>query len=290
MPSRWTERRTRFRSIIAGSRCVYPASVHDPISGRIAADLGFEAGMFAGSVASMAVLGAPDLIVLTLTEFAEQAHRIARAADLPLLVDADHGYGNALNVMRTVEELETAGVAGLSIEDTLLPRTYAAPAAPQFLSLEEGVGKIKAAVAARRDPDLIIAARTSAIEVTGVEDAIARATAYEATGADAMFLVGVRTRDQLDAIAPRLRLPLILGGAGAPLIDLDYLSSRNVRICLQGHQPFQAAARAIYETLKALREGTSPAELDRLASGDLMRKVTRADDYERWTREFLGPR
>src|ERR1700674_4325233 len=122
--SRWQARRERFRSVLSGNKCIYPGSVYDAISARIAEDLGFEVGIFAGSVASMTVLGAPDLIVLTLTEFAEQAHRICRAGSLPLLVDADHGYGNALNVMRTVEELETAGVAALSIEDTALPRTF----------------------------------------------------------------------------------------------------------------------------------------------------------------------
>ena len=106
-----TRRRERYRSILAGDQCVYPGSVFDPISARIAEDLGFEGGMFAGSIASGTVPGAPDLIVLTLTEFAQQIHRICRAGDLSLMVDADHGYGNALNVMRTVEELETAGVA-----------------------------------------------------------------------------------------------------------------------------------------------------------------------------------
>src|ERR671938_2028048 len=120
----WTERRERFRAILAGPRCVHPGSVYDAISARIAEDLGFEVGMFAGSTASLAVLGAPDLIVLTLTEFAGQAYRINRAGGLALLVDSDHGYGNALNVKRTVEELETAGVAALTIEDTLLPRPY----------------------------------------------------------------------------------------------------------------------------------------------------------------------
>src|SRR5260370_39892302 len=113
----WTDRRERFRAILAGGRCIYPGSVFDPISARIAEDLGFEAGMFAGSVASLAVLGAPDLIVVTLTEFAEQAYRICRAGNLPLLVDADHGYGNALNVMRTVQGLDAAGGAALTIED-----------------------------------------------------------------------------------------------------------------------------------------------------------------------------
>ena len=113
--SRWSERRSRLRAVLSGNKCVHPGSVFDPISARIAEDLGFEVGMLAGSVASFTVLGAPDIIVLTLTEFADQAHRICRAGNLPLLCDADHGYGNALNVMRTVEELETAGVAALSI-------------------------------------------------------------------------------------------------------------------------------------------------------------------------------
>src|SRR6185503_13571237 len=122
-----------------------------PISVRIAEDIGFEVAMFAGSVASLAVLGAPDLIVLTLTEFAEQALRINRAGTLPLLVDADHGYGNALNVKRTVEELEIAGVAALTIEDTLLPAAYGAAGKMSLISLEEGVGKMKAALAGRQD-------------------------------------------------------------------------------------------------------------------------------------------
>src|SRR5437879_2442795 len=122
----WTERRERFRAILSGNRCVHPGSVYDAISARIAEDLGFEAGMFAGSIASFTVLGAPDVVVLTLTEFAQQAYRINRAGKLPLLVDADHGYGNALSVKRTVEELETAGVAALTIEDTVLPTPYGA--------------------------------------------------------------------------------------------------------------------------------------------------------------------
>jgi oxaloacetate decarboxylase len=288
MPSRWSARRTRFRGILAGGACVHPASVHDAVSARIAADLGFELGMFAGSVASLAVLGAPDLIVLTLSEFADQAYRIGRAAELPLLVDADHGYGNALNVMRTVEELENAGVAALSIEDTSLPRGYGSSNEPELLSLEEGVGKMKSALAARRDPDLAIVGRTSAAAITGVEDAIGRAKAYEAAGVDAMFLVGIKRKEHLEAAAAaKLRIPIILGG-GAILGDRAYLASKGVRVSLQGHQPFQAAVRAIHDTLKALRDGTAPADLENLASNELMAKVTRSADYAAWTRDFLA--
>ena len=164
--SRWKKRREGLREILEGDECVHPASVHDPVSVRIAEDLGFEMGMFAGSVASLTVLGAPDLILLTLTEFASQAYRICRASNLPVLADADHGYGNALNVMRSVEELEAAGIAGLTIEDTALPQAFAASGKPALISLEEGVGKIRAAVAARRDKNLVMAGRTSAAAIT----------------------------------------------------------------------------------------------------------------------------
>jgi carboxyvinyl-carboxyphosphonate phosphorylmutase len=285
--SRWSERRERFRAILSGARCVYPGSVFDPISARIAEDLGFEVGMFAGSIASFTVLGAPDLILLTLSEFADQAHRICRAGNLPLLCDADHGYGNALNVMRTVEELETAGIAGLSIEDTALPQPFGSKGKAQLLSIEEGVGKMRAAVAARHDSGLVIAGRTSAASITSVADAIARAKAYEAAGVDAIFLVGVKTRADLDAIAGEIELPLILGGVGKELLDLAYLSERNVRVCLQGHQPFMAAVQAVHDTLKALREGTPADRLERVADDEMMKRLTRNGDYARWSKDWL---
>ena len=256
----WTDRRQRFRALLAGDRCYHPGSVFDPISARIAEDLGFEIGMFAGSVASMTVLGAPDLIVLTLSEFAAQAYRINRAGNLPLMVDADHGYGNALNVKRTVEELETAGVSGMSIEDTELPTPHGTTR-PRLVSIAEGVGKMKAALAGRQDPALCIAGRTSAITITGLDDAIVRGKAYEAVGVDALFFVGIKTRAELDAISAATRLPLIMGGVSGELTDRDYLAARRVRIALQGHQPFAAGVKAVHDTLKSLREGTAPSKL-----------------------------
>lgn len=279
--------RERFRAVLSGQNCVYPGSVHDPISARIAEDLGFEVGMLAGSVASLAVLGAPDLIVLTLTEFADLARRICRAGSLPLMVDADHGYGNALNVKRTVEELEVAGIAGLSIEDTLLPRSFRSGGRPELLSLEEGVGKMKAALAGRSDPALCIFGRTSAAGITGTEDCIARVKAYAAAGVDAIFLVGVKERAQLEAIVAEVSLPIMLGGAGPNMMDRDYLASVGVRICLQGHQPFAAGVQAVYSTLKALRDGTDPKQLQGLPTDALTKQVTRGADYDRWTGDFL---
>jgi len=204
------------------------------------------------------------------------------------MVDADHGYGNALNVKRTVEELEMAGISGMSIEDTDLPQPFGTVGQTKLLSVEEGVGKMKGALSGRKDPDLVIAGRTSAAAVTGIDDAIARAQAYEAAGVDAIFLVGVKSREELDKAAAAIKLPFILGSAGPDMMDLDYLSSRNVRICLQGHQPFSAAVQAVHDTLKALRDGTAPKDLKGVASADLMKRVTRDADYQRWTKEFLG--
>jgi carboxyvinyl-carboxyphosphonate phosphorylmutase len=283
----WSKRRERFRALLAEGRCFYPASVFDPISARIAEDLGFEVTMFAGSIASFTVLGAPDIVMLTLTEFASQVLRICRAGHLPLLVDADHGYGNALNVKRTVEELEIAGVCALTIEDTLLPASFGRSEGKDLISVEEGVAKMRAALAGREDRNLVIVGRTSAVATTGVADAIARARAYAATGVDAMFFAGVRTRAQLDAIASDLKIPIFLGGAGAELYDRDYLASRGVHICLQGHSPFLAAVRAVHETLKALRDGTPPSDIKAVASADLMKRVTREAEYDKWSEEFL---
>jgi oxaloacetate decarboxylase len=283
----FSERRKRLRAVLSGRRCIHPGSVYDALSARIAEDLGFEAGMFAGSIASLAVLGAPDLVVLTLTEFAEQARRICRAGTLPLIVDADHGYGNALNVRRTVEELENAGVAALTIEDTLLPQPFGG-GKEQLVPTDEAVGKMRAALSARSDPELIVVGRTSALPFVGIDEAIARARAYEAAGVDAVFFVGMKSRAQLDAIAPAVGLPIFLGNVGPELMDGGYLGSRGVRVCLQGHQPFMAALRAVHDTLQALREGTPPAQIAGLPAAEFLGKVTRDDDYRRWMRDYLG--
>jgi len=279
-------RRDFLRSILSGSACVRPGSVYDAVSIRIAEDLGFEVGMFGGSVASLAVLGDPDVTLITLTELAEQMRRMSRASALPVLVDADHGYGNALNVRRTVEELEAAGAAGLTIEDTLLPQAFG-EARTQLISLAEGIGKMKAALEARGDRSLVIIGRTGAASVTSLDDAIARANAYEATGVDALFFTGVKTKSQLEAIAKATRLPIVLGGAPEDMSDSVYLRELRVRIALQGHAPFAAATQAVYETLKALREGVSPKALKGLASAELTRRVSREADVKARSNEFL---
>src|ERR1700744_2303329 len=279
------QRREKLRSILSGMRCVRTGSVYDAISIRIAEDIGFEVGMLGGSVASLAVLGDPDITLITLTELAEQMRRMSRAAHLPVLVDADHGYGNALNVGRTVQELDAAGAAGLTIEDTLLPQSFGEKKT-QLVSLEEGVGKMKAAVDGRRDPALVILARTGAASITSLGDAIERARAYEAAGGDGLFFTGIKSRSELDAIAEATRLPIVLGGAPEDMSDLDYLHARRVRIALQGHAPISAATQAVHDTLKALREGTLPKNLKGLASSELTARGPRDADKNKRISEF----
>jgi carboxyvinyl-carboxyphosphonate phosphorylmutase len=282
----YQKRREALRAILSGSDCIHPGSVYDAISIRIAEDLGFEIGMFGGSVASLAVLGDPDVALITLTELAEQMRRMSRSASLPVVVDADHGYGNALNVRRTIEELEAAGAAGLTIEDTLLPPAFG-ETKTQLISLEEGIGKMKGALDARRDPSLAIIGRTGAVSISSLEDAIARARAYEATGVDALFFTGIKAKAELEAISKATRLPIILGGAPEAMSDLVYLGGQRVKIALQGQAPISAATQAVYATLKALREGTPPKALTGLASADLSARVTREAEVKTRLAEFL---
>jgi carboxyvinyl-carboxyphosphonate phosphorylmutase len=283
-----SEQRKRFRAVLAGSKCLSPASVFDPLSARVAEAVGYEIGMLAGSVASNTTLAAPDLIVLTLTEFAEQIRRIMRVSKLSLLVDADHGYGNALNVMRTVQELEHAGVSALSIEDPSLPLRFGqAAGADELISTAEMVGKLRAAVEARRDPSLVIAGRTAALKVEGIDGAVARAKAYAATGVDAIFVVGLETLDQLQAIHDTAKLPVIIGSAPASLKRED-LAARGARVMLQGHQPVAAAVKALHETYTHLYNGGAAADLkSKIASPQEMERLVDADTYKKWQREYL---
>lgn len=280
------ESRAQLRAILGGERCAVASSLFDPMSARIADALGFEVGLMGGSVASLAVLGAPDLALITLTELAEQARRVCRAGRLSVVVDADHGYGNALNVMRTVEELESAGVAGVTIEDTALPLAFAGEtAAPPLISLEEGVGKMKAALKAR-SAEMAVLGRTHAVMFAGIDDAIQRLQAYERAGVDALFVPYLKSRAQLDAIAQAVRLPLVLAGCDASLADTDYLGSRRVRIWMSGHQPFAAAVGAMYEAQRAMREALVPQPLPGSASTALMASLTRSADYEAMKRDY----
>jgi len=283
---KWTDRRNRFRAILNGGDCVRPASVFDPLSARIAEHLGFEIGLFAGSTASLTILGAPDLVLLTASELVQQAQRICRATSIPLLVDGDHGYGNALNVARTVEELANVGAAAATIEDTILPTPFGGAGTAGLISLEEGVGKMRAAVAARPDETFVVIGRTNAGS-TRIDDTIRRLSAYEGAGVDALFIVGLKSLAELSAITSATTLPLILAGISAELENAN-LSVCRVRINLQGHLPIMAAVQSVYETMKALRDGTNLVQIKNVASNALLKTITRTASYDEATREYMS--
>src|SRR3990167_4974611 len=274
--------RRNFRDLLATPLCVETASVFDPMSARIAADLGFEVGILGGSVASLQVLAAPDFALITLSEFVEQATRIGRVAQLPFIADADHGYGNALNVMRCVVELERAGIAALTIEDTLLPAQFGRKST-DLIGVDEGVGKLRAALEARVDSEMAIIARTNA-GILPVQEVIRRTQAYQAAGADAICLVGVEDFAHLEQIAAALSIPLMLVTYGNPkLRDNARLASLGVRIVVNGHAAYFAAIKATYDCLREQR-GVDACDLN---ATELTHKYTQPEDYIVWAREFM---
>jgi carboxyvinyl-carboxyphosphonate phosphorylmutase len=276
--------RSNFRELLASKQCVETASVFDPMSARIAADLGFEVGILGGSVASLQVLAAPDFALITLSEFVEQATRIGRVAQLPFIADADHGYGNALNVMRTVVELERAGVAALTIEDTLLPAQFGRKST-DLISIDEGIGKVKAALEARVDTELSIIARTNAA-VLPVEAVVERTQAYEKAGADGICIVGIKDFEHLEQISEKLTVPLMLVTYGNPkLNDSQRLANLGVRVVVAGHAAYFAAIKATYDSLRAQRHLTQSTS--NLSATELTHTYTQPESCVAWAKEFM---
>lgn len=278
--------RKRLQALLAGQKCVSPASVYDPMSMRMAADLGFEVAMLGGSVAALAVLGAPDHTLLTLSDFSGLCRRLCRTGALPLLVDADHGFGNALNAMRCVEELEASGVSGMTLEDSELPAPFGAPDG-RITGIDEAAAKIAAAVAARSDPDFAVVARTTigAELMTGgmpVEDLRERAAAFAAAGAQAIFLARARRIAEVETVSSASGLPIILAAAKGELEGAD-LAALGVRICLRGHDTIVRATAGAWRSLAkaAGSEGTLP--------DDLMARFSEAERYDRLVATYLKP-
>lgn len=271
-----------------GNHCVIASSVFDPVSARIARAIGAQVGVLGGSAASQVILGAPDIVLLTASELVEQARRICRTQSVPLVVDADHGYGNALNVMRTVQELQCAGVAAVCIEDSVLPREFESGQAQGLVSIDEGRKKMAAALEARGNGPMLIVARTNATATTGVEDAVRRLQAYEETGVDAIFVPYLKHRKDFDQIAAAVRLPMILGGCDESLFDLDYLAARGVRVWVWGHQTLAIATHALYEAMKAVHQGTPPGKLTAGVQSAVSGIATATDHYEDLTRRYLS--
>ena len=273
--------------ILHSSQCIVASSVFDAVSARLAQAIGSDVGILGGSAASQTVLGAPDIVLLTATELVEQARRICRTNCVNLIVDADHGYGNALNVMRTIEDLQSVGVAATCLEDSVLPRAFDSDQTLRLISIEEGRQKMLAALQARANGAMLVLGRTNAMAATDVDDAIRRLQAYQAVGVDALFLPYLKRREDLDQIAAAVSLPLIVAGSDESLFDLDYLTERGVKIWMWGHQPQAIATAALFEAMKAAHSGVPPRELLKHTDPDTASIATATNLYASLTQRYL---
>lgn len=280
------QRRERFREILSRDEITRPASIYDAISARLAEDAGFDLGILSGSVANQAILGAPDLALATLSEVAEQARRISRGSSLPFWIDADHGYGNAFSVMRTIEDLEAAGASAVSIEDTHLPRPFGGTATA-LISIDEFSGKLCAAVRARQDPSFVVIGRTASFDREGMEAAKRRIESCNEAGVDCIHIAGRATPDELQALASVTNLPIIANGE---IADSPVALACGVRIAEWNHVPFSAVINTLRDSYAYLLAGGAAADLQQKggASTQLTRVALSHDHYDDAAHQFLG--
>ena len=234
----------RFRRVISGSTCVLAANIFDPLSARIADMLGYEVCVLSGSVGKAANLGVPDIVLSNMSDVVDHCRRITRMTEVSLMVDAEDGFGNAVNVRRTVQEMEAAGVAAIEIEDNVVPKKFNVQS-PGLVSKEEQVGKLHAAVAARTDPSTVIVARTSALAECPLEEALDRVQAYASTGAEALMLATVpRGRADIAAVHQATSLPLcVLNPPPEARNDAAFLAANGVRILMLGNPTYAVAVQ-----------------------------------------------
>jgi len=272
--------RERFREVLSRSSCTLAANIFDPLSARIAYMLDYEVCFLSGSVGKVANLGVPDIVLYNSSDSVDHCRRIMRMAEVSLMLDGEEGFGNAVNTMRTIKELEAVGVSAIEIEDNIA-RTRFAGDDPGLASKAEQVGKLEAAVAARRDPTTVIVARTSALSYCPLDEALDRISAYSQTGVEAVRLAGLRTREQLEAVHQATPLPLtVLSPPEDISNDPEFMAANGVRIVMAGNPAFSIAVKAVYDCLKHLKDGGRLDELSpKEASPELLRDVNRTDEF-----------
>jgi methylisocitrate lyase len=240
----------------------------------------------------MSQFGLPDIGLTTVTELVEQARRVANATSVPIVCDADTGYGNPLNVRRTVQALEDAGVAGIQLEDQVAPKRCGHFDGKSVISREEMVQKVHAALDARRDPDIVIIARTDARAVVGYEDAIERALAYREAGADAIFVEAPRTIDEMRDIAARIPAPLLINiveGGKTPQLSFDDYARLGFRIVLYPTAAVRVTAKALDGFYRHLHlERTSTGFTDRMATFEERNEINDLAGYTHLTERYAA--
>jgi 2-methylisocitrate lyase-like PEP mutase family enzyme len=251
--------RRRLRQLLEGRRPVIAPGAYDALSARLVEQAGFDAVYLTGFGASASLLGRPDVGLLSGTEMVDHARRLVQAVDVPVVADADTGYGNPINVIRTVREYEQAGVAALHLEDQASPKRCGHLRGKLLVPVDDMVAKVSAAVAARRDPDLVLIARTDARAVEGIDAAIARARAYGEAGADVLFVEAPATVEEVEQVAASLAgWPLLFNwveGGRTPPVPLDRLGELGFSLVIFPIGPLLAATGAVRERLAQLGAG-----------------------------------
>ncbi|MGY1592324.1 oxaloacetate decarboxylase [Geodermatophilus sp. SYSU D00708] len=251
--------RSRLRELLAAPRPLVAPGAYDALSARLVEQAGFDAVYMTGFGTTASLIGRPDVGLLTGAEMVDNARRIAAAVEVPVIADADTGYGNALNVVRTVQLYEQAGVAGIQLEDQVMPKKCGHMSGKALIGTDEMAGKVRAAVAARQDADLVVIARTDAVAVTGVDDALARARAYADAGADLLFIEAPTSEADIERIAAELRgvAPLVFNwaeGGRTPPLSLARMTELGFALVIYPIGTLLAATagmRALLESLKA---------------------------------------
>ncbi len=280
--------RERFRTVLSTPDCTLAANIFDPLSARIAHMLDYEVCFLSGSVHKVANLAMPDIVLVNMSDLVDVCRRITRIAEVSLMHDGEDGFGNAVNVVRSVKELEAAGVAAIEIEDAIPPTKFNQQDLGLFSQAEQ-VGKLEAAVAARTDPMTVIVARTTALAQFPLDEALERIKSYSQTGVEAIRLAGLKTREQLEAVHKATPLPLtVLSPPDNMMNDMDFLAANGVSIVMTGNPAFGMAIQAIYDSFKHLKDGGSVADLaPREASAELIRQVNRTDEFIQLQERYL---
>ena len=254
----------RFRQLLAEPGPVILPGCYDALGARLIQQAGFDAVYMTGFGASASLLGRPDVGLLGLSEMADHAARIVAATDLPVIADADTGYGNPINVIRTIQAYERAGVAGVHIEDQVLPKRCGHMEGKVVVPAAEFEAKVRAAVEARRNPDFVIIARTDARAPHGMDDALARARAAKAAGADILFVEALQSMDELKLVASELSdIPLLFNwaeGGKTPPLTRDEIAELGFAMIIMPISTLLVATRAMQEVLVKLKEDGTPAE------------------------------
>ncbi|MDO8957326.1 MAG: isocitrate lyase/phosphoenolpyruvate mutase family protein [Deltaproteobacteria bacterium] len=279
------------RDLLKSPEILIAPGAHNAFTARIIEQSGFKAVYMTGSGAAMDLLGLPDLGLLTMSEMVAHARNIVQATSLPVIADADTGYGNALNVMRTVREYEGAGVAGLHIEDQVAPKRCGHFSGKEVISREEMIGKIKAALDSRRDQNLVVIARTDARAVLGLQEAIERGVAYAEAGADMIFVDAPESAEELSLIARSIPAPLMANlseGGKTPLLSAQELQDMGYKLVIYPRSAAGAAAKAIQELMAVLkRDGTTEKYLDRIISFEGRNQITGLAYYRELDKKYL---